>query len=142
MSVLGVLVRFAILYPLSLIVVGAVIKMIGLDHLSIANVMIIFVLLMILIEKFAKKNNRYLSGKEMVGLFVGVLSIDLCFQFLFVLLLVSKPLASSAALMSLLFVVSIHGLVILVVMKTMRKNLVKRKILIKEDKVAAFAEER
>ena len=76
MSFVGVLIRFAILSPLSLIAVGAVIKMIGLDHLSIANVMIIFALLMILIEKFAKKNNRYLTGKEMVGLFIGVLSID------------------------------------------------------------------
>ena len=134
MSVSGLLARFAIFYPITLIAAGAIVKALGIGHISALNVIIIMALLMFLIERFAKNNARYFTKAEFSGVFIGVIVIDLLFQTLVVLLQGGKPIDISAGayLISMLITLPLHGIAIYAILKIMPKNLVKRKILIEE----------
>lgn len=134
MTVRGVIIRFSIYYPILIILASLVIKLSGLKLGSGINVGVVVFILILLVEKFAKGNKRYFDKKEFNNVFAGVLLLDIFYQVLFLLLSGPYPASSIYYLIfSLILISSLHGIVIYAILKFMKKNLLKRKIIIDSD---------
>lgn len=136
MKVTDLLLRFAIFYPVLIIVFGFIVKMLGFNSLSGVNIAIIVLILMLLVEEFVKQNKRYFNEDEFNNVFAGVVLINVFYQALFSYL-AGINLSSSVYyfIFSLILIGVLHGIFIYVILKLMRRNLIKRKILIETDGV-------
>ena len=130
MTMLGLICRFAIYYPLLWIAVGVVLKIIGIRLSGIISFLIIVALLMYLLETFAKRNGRFPTLRETWAVILSILLIDASLQFMLGLVLVQAGQVSiKFLLLGCMVAQLINGGGVYVVTRTMRWNLEKRKLI-------------
>ena len=129
MSILGVLVRFTIVYLLLLVIVVVALTYLGIGLNGGVNIGVLIGSVFLVCSSFAKKNNRYFSGKEKSIVVLGFIIINIFLQYLLSMAVLSsgeKAVSSSAMLSAVLIVGLIHGLVIYFFVGFVKKSLIKQ----------------
>lgn len=132
MTLTGLLLRFALLYPPALLAAGLAVHALGLGAGGPAvNMAILFGLIAYLLNRFGARNRRYLSPIELRNAFFGLFGINLLYQVLFGLVLTDRfGDANAGAIAVGLAIVSIlHGAAIYLALRLMRKNLEQRGVI-------------
>lgn len=89
MGYFGMLVRFTLVYLLSAIVVGIIVNVTGLKQSSVFQIVILYLAILFASTSFAKKNQRSLTKRERVKATVGFSVVNISFQLLATLLVLT-----------------------------------------------------
>ena len=84
MSIVGLLVRFMVIYVATIVLFGLVVFYFNYKPSGIIGLAILFGISGLLAESFAKKNGRYFTAMERRTAIVGMTAISLFFQWLFI----------------------------------------------------------
>lgn len=130
MTIKQFVIKFAWLYPLLGIVIGAIAKAIGVGVNTIGLILVMAVMLFLL-EEFGKKNKRYLTKREEKTVFWLVLCVYLAIQGAILLgyLGMGKVSSSNAMVFAFFLAVLLGSLMISFPIRIMKKNLIKRNII-------------
>lgn len=130
MKISTVLKRFAVIYPLLTIVVGACLSYFKLDLGLFVNIAILWLPIALLTEKFSKSNRRDFTPHEFRTAFIGFLFIDMAYQCLLGLMMVfGGALNLKALVLGGTLTMALHAFAIYLIMKVIRVNFAKRGIL-------------
>ncbi len=132
MSLLGLFLRFSIVYLLLNIAISIVLNLLAIKSNSGAVVATLFGATMYACLVFGKKNNRFFTKKEKTSAVLGFAFINILMQLLFTLLLLtalSKPLSSTILLFTLGITIIVHTPIIYFFIGRTKKTLIRQGII-------------
>lgn len=132
MTVKGVLWRFTLAYIAALVLVGYTLNYFGIKGGSGINTAILMGCIFWVCSAFAKANKRYFTASEKTAVVLGLILIDIVFQWSVSWLVLSQKHPSSspggALLFATLFIGTLHAILIYFLVGAVKKSLVKQGI--------------
>ena len=130
MSIVGLLVRFTVIYLATIVLFGLVVFNFNFKPSGFMGIVILFAISALLAESFAKKNGRYFTATERRTAIVGMTTISIFFQWMFISLSGRlSELKSGVLLFGFIVAVLLTALVIGATFEFVCKILLKRGVI-------------
>ena len=131
MRIAGLLVRFLIFYIIAIVLFGLAFYFLEFEPKPIIGLAILFAISAALANSFATKNNRYFTTIERRTTILGITSISMIFQWLFISM-TGRLVELKTSVLILAFVVSLlmTALIVGVAFEVVGKSLIKRGIIV------------